>query len=67
MTYVTEVRFLLETVVWLAQFGTFQLERRGAVEMKGKDAIITYWLLGEDGSPYNIRQNGYNEPSNENP
>ena len=47
----------------LDQFGTFQLEMRGAVEMKGKGSITTYWLMGEDGSPYNIRQHGYNEPS----
>uniref|UniRef100_A0A2C9JTI9 Guanylate cyclase n=1 Tax=Biomphalaria glabrata TaxID=6526 RepID=A0A2C9JTI9_BIOGL len=46
----------------LETFGTFQLEMRGAVEMKGKGAITTYWLLGEKDSPYNIRQQGCNEP-----
>ncbi|GFO01840.1 guanylate cyclase [Plakobranchus ocellatus] len=47
----------------LQQHGTFHLEMRGAVEMKGKGSVTTYWLLGEDGSPYNIRQQGFNEPS----
>ncbi|GFR98924.1 guanylate cyclase [Elysia marginata] len=30
---------------------------------KGKGVVTTYWLLGEEGSPYNIRQQGCNEPS----
>eukprot|EP00106_Octopus_bimaculoides_P000874 XP_014768316.1 PREDICTED: atrial natriuretic peptide receptor 2-like [Octopus bimaculoides] len=28
-------------------FGTFDLELRGAVEMKGKGSVTTYWLRGE--------------------
>ncbi|BFZ14046.1 hypothetical protein BsWGS_17085 [Bradybaena similaris] len=51
----------------LDQFGTFHLEMRGAVEMKGKGTVVTYWLLGEDNSPYNIRQQGCNEPSQKSP
>ncbi|RUS74011.1 hypothetical protein EGW08_018240, partial [Elysia chlorotica] len=47
----------------LVTFGTFHLEMRGPVEMKGKGSITTYWLLGEDGSPYNIQQQGNNQPS----
>ncbi|GFO01810.1 guanylate cyclase [Plakobranchus ocellatus] len=47
----------------LEQFGTFHLEMRGPVEMKGKGVVTTYWLLGEEGSQYNIRQQGCNEPS----
>ncbi|XP_053387549.1 atrial natriuretic peptide receptor 1-like isoform X2 [Mercenaria mercenaria] len=31
----------------LDQFGTFDLELRGAVEMKGKGSVTTYWLNGE--------------------
>lgn len=31
----------------LDTFGTFELELRGEVEMKGKGKITTYWLLGE--------------------
>ncbi|PVD36154.1 hypothetical protein C0Q70_03127 [Pomacea canaliculata] len=33
--------------VVLDRFGTFELESRGEVEMKGKGLIHTYWLLGE--------------------
>lgn len=29
----------------LDKFGTFQLELRGEVEMKGKGFLTTYWLL----------------------
>ncbi|XP_063832442.1 atrial natriuretic peptide receptor 1-like isoform X3 [Ostrinia nubilalis] len=36
-----DTRALLET------FGTFHLECRGEVAMKGKGILITYWLLGE--------------------
>ncbi|GFO26482.1 guanylate cyclase [Plakobranchus ocellatus] len=47
----------------LQTFGTFQLEMRGPVEMKGKGVVTTYWLLGEEDSPYNIQQQGCNTPS----
>ncbi|XP_059472834.1 atrial natriuretic peptide receptor 1 isoform X1 [Neocloeon triangulifer] len=30
----------------LSRFGTFQLELRGEVELKGKGRVTTYWLLG---------------------
>lgn len=30
----------------LEKFGTFQLELRGEVELKGKGQVITHWLLG---------------------
>ncbi|XP_051626980.1 atrial natriuretic peptide receptor 1 isoform X1 [Manacus candei] len=34
----------------LEEFGCFELELRGDVEMKGKGKLRTYWLLGERGS-----------------
>lgn len=34
----------------LDKFGTFRVELRGPVEMKGKGVVTTYWLLGEDRS-----------------
>jgi hypothetical protein len=30
----------------LEKFGTFQLELRGEVELKGKGRVTTHWLLG---------------------
>lgn len=34
------------------KFGTFNLELRGEVELKGKGFVTTYWLLGSsDGDP----------------
>ncbi|XP_054277953.1 atrial natriuretic peptide receptor 1-like [Macrosteles quadrilineatus] len=30
----------------LDKFGTFQLELRGEVELKGKGRMVTYWLIG---------------------
>ena len=36
-----------ETKLILDNFGTFQYENRGPVEMKGKGIINTFWLLGE--------------------
>ena len=41
----------------LDKFGTFRLELRGPVEMKGKGVVTTYWLLGEE--------RGAEEPSGE--
>ncbi|XP_063548181.1 atrial natriuretic peptide receptor 1-like isoform X1 [Cydia strobilella] len=35
------------TKALLDSFGTFQLELRGEVAMKGKGTLVTYWLLGE--------------------
>ncbi|KPJ04576.1 Atrial natriuretic peptide receptor 2 [Papilio xuthus] len=35
------------TKVLLDSFGTFRLECRGEVAMKGKGVLVTYWLLGE--------------------
>ncbi|XP_077865379.1 atrial natriuretic peptide receptor 1-like [Saccoglossus kowalevskii] len=37
-----------ETNKILESFGTFHLECRGEVEMKGKGKQLTYWLVGED-------------------
>ncbi|RZC36846.1 receptor type guanylyl cyclase-like, partial [Asbolus verrucosus] len=31
----------------LEMFGTFDIERRGEVELKGKGKMVTYWLNGE--------------------
>lgn len=30
----------------LDKFGTFRVELRGEVELKGKGVVISYWLLG---------------------
>lgn len=30
----------------LDKFGTFRLELRGEVELKGKGVVTTYWLVG---------------------
>nr|XP_023020269.1 atrial natriuretic peptide receptor 2-like [Leptinotarsa decemlineata] len=35
------------TKALLDKFGTFELERRGDVEMKGKGKMTTYWLIRE--------------------
>ncbi|CAG9568154.1 unnamed protein product [Danaus chrysippus] len=35
------------TKALLDTFGTFRLECRGEVAMKGKGVLVTYWLLGE--------------------
>ncbi|XP_052695458.1 atrial natriuretic peptide receptor 1-like isoform X4 [Crassostrea angulata] len=48
----------------LDTFGTFELELRGPVEMKGKGAITTYWLTGERVAPVT---SGYNTVIPENP
>ncbi|XP_017785095.1 PREDICTED: atrial natriuretic peptide receptor 1 [Nicrophorus vespilloides] len=34
------------TKLILEKFGTFNLELRGEVELKGKGKLVTYWLLG---------------------
>lgn len=39
-----------ETKAVLEEFGGFELELRGDVEMKGKGKVRTYWLLGERGN-----------------
>ncbi|XP_053615284.1 atrial natriuretic peptide receptor 1-like isoform X2 [Plodia interpunctella] len=39
------------TKALLDTFGTFQLECRGEVAMKGKGVLVTYWLLGEKVDP----------------
>ncbi|XP_021915452.1 atrial natriuretic peptide receptor 1-like isoform X4 [Zootermopsis nevadensis] len=36
-----------KTKAVLDTFGSFELELRGEVEMKGKGKVTTYWLLGE--------------------
>ncbi|XP_030020680.1 atrial natriuretic peptide receptor 1 isoform X3 [Manduca sexta] len=40
-----------DTKELLDTFGTFQLECRGEVAMKGKGILVTYWLLGEKVDP----------------
>uniref|UniRef100_A0A146M109 Guanylate cyclase n=2 Tax=Lygus hesperus TaxID=30085 RepID=A0A146M109_LYGHE len=51
----------------LDKFGTFILDLRGEVEMKGKGKMTTYWLLGEkestDGSPTALAQADLSEVS----
>ncbi|XP_064596017.1 LOW QUALITY PROTEIN: atrial natriuretic peptide receptor 1-like [Liolophura sinensis] len=42
-----------DTKAVLDDFGTFRLELRGPVEMKGKGVVTTYWLEGESPSPGN--------------
>ncbi|KAI5746324.1 hypothetical protein M8J77_002375 [Diaphorina citri] len=39
----------------LDTFGTFDLELRGEVEMKGKGKVTTYWLLGEKPAPAPVK------------
>lgn len=41
----------------LDQFGTFQMELRGEVELKGKGVVTAYWLIGctEPDLRYNLR------------
>ncbi|CAH0678051.1 unnamed protein product [Spodoptera exigua] len=39
------------TKALLDPFGTFNLECRGEVAMKGKGILVTYWLLGEKVDP----------------
>lgn len=36
-----------DTKAVLERFGTFHLEPRGGIEIKGKGVMHTYWLLGE--------------------
>ncbi|XP_052756277.1 atrial natriuretic peptide receptor 1 isoform X3 [Galleria mellonella] len=40
-----------DTKALLDTFGTFHLECRGEVAMKGKGILVTYWLLGEKVDP----------------
>lgn len=42
-------------------FGTFEIEKRGKVEMKGKGSMETYWLLNE--KPVNSTTNNNNSSS----
>ena len=37
-----------ETKKALDETGTFNLELRGPVKMKGKGTVVTYWLKGEN-------------------
>ncbi|XP_044257386.1 atrial natriuretic peptide receptor 2-like [Tribolium madens] len=41
------VHISLATKEFLDRFGTFEIERRGEVELKGKGKMVTYWLNGE--------------------
>ncbi|XP_078473475.1 atrial natriuretic peptide receptor 1-like [Lampetra planeri] len=43
-----KIHVSLATKEVLDELGSFQLELRGDVEMKGKGKMTTYWLLGED-------------------
>lgn len=36
-----------DTKAVLEKFGTFHLEPRGGIEVKGKGTMHTFWLLGE--------------------
>ncbi|XP_029282203.1 LOW QUALITY PROTEIN: atrial natriuretic peptide receptor 1-like [Cottoperca gobio] len=47
------LRIHVSEATWevLQEFGCFQLQLRGEVEMKGKGRLRTFWLLGEDGMP----------------
>ncbi|XP_047510982.1 atrial natriuretic peptide receptor 1-like isoform X1 [Pieris napi] len=47
------------TKALLDTFGTFKLECRGEVAMKGKGVLVTYWLLGEI---YDPNQPNHNPP-----
>ncbi|XP_078078227.1 atrial natriuretic peptide receptor 2 [Mustelus asterias] len=42
-----KIHVSLTTKTVLDEFGNFELELRGDVEMKGKGKLRTYWLLGE--------------------
>jgi len=54
-----------ETKVLLDKFGTFRLKFRGPVDMKGKGAISTWWLLGEVNPDYpDLAPKDYNEYDN---
>ncbi|XP_049885552.1 atrial natriuretic peptide receptor 1 isoform X2 [Pectinophora gossypiella] len=43
----------------LDSFGTFHLECRGEVAMKGKGILVTYWLLGEKIDPNASKERPY--------
>ncbi|KAK2704872.1 hypothetical protein QYM36_017049, partial [Artemia franciscana] len=43
-----KIHVSMATKAILDTFGTFQLELRGEVEMKGKGKVTTYWLNGEN-------------------
>ncbi|KAL5019919.1 hypothetical protein ScPMuIL_002811 [Solemya velum] len=37
----------------LETFGSFLIEKRGDIEIKGKGTMTTYWIIGEDNLPNN--------------
>ncbi|XP_069679503.1 atrial natriuretic peptide receptor 1-like isoform X3 [Periplaneta americana] len=43
-----------KTKAVLDTFGSFEVELRGEVEMKGKGKVTTYWLLGEKKQPTTV-------------